>query len=80
MYRFMSERTLFSQLQRQAIGVSQRYYQCNETGVYGYHPHRVEPFKRKSNPPCRQKFIEKLKNEKFPIRNGCRCRVRGRAS
>lgn len=47
MYRFMIERTIFNRLQRQAISVSKRYYQCNEVGVYGYRPKKVEPFQRK---------------------------------
>lgn len=48
MYRFMMEGTLFNQLQRQAISVSKRYYQCSGIGVYGYRPKKVESFERKS--------------------------------
>lgn len=47
MYRFITVRALFSQLQRQANGVNKRYYQCNGIGVYGYRQKKVEPFKRK---------------------------------
>lgn len=51
MYRFMMERKLFSQLQQQhktAIGMTKRYYQCGDNGVYGYRPRKVETFTRKS--------------------------------
>lgn len=49
MYRFMMERTFFNQLQRQAINMTKRYYQCSGIGVYGYRPKKVEPFERKSH-------------------------------
>lgn len=56
MYRFMMERRLFSQLRQQrhraAIGMTKRYYQCGDNGVYGYRPRKVEPFTRKSLCVC----------------------------
>lgn len=52
MYRFIMERKLFSQLRQQwhktSIGMTKRYYQCGDNGVYGYRPRKVEPFTRKS--------------------------------
>lgn len=52
MYRFMMEQKLFSQLRQHGhktpIGMTKRYYQCGDNGVYGYRPRKVEPFTRKS--------------------------------
>lgn len=63
MYRFMMERAIFNRLQRQAISVSKRYYQCDGVGVYGYRPKKVEPFQRKLVLVFFLLFLFSLKNK-----------------